>query len=310
MPYRLKAALCFTVLILLCILGIESPALAQQEEEDDLLLFLPAILSGKTSKDNDLDGFSKRQGDCNDRDATIHPKAIEICGDGIDQDCNGSDLSCRDVDNDGDGYTENQGDCNDAIASIYPGATEICDDGIDQDCNGKDRACVKYLNVPFEPNHGGTCVCSSFTMVLNYYNPNVTFAQVYDIFGLPPLSSALWKQFEIWVEDDLNMEMEYYDHGTIEDVIRCLEQGYPVVVQQFCTESDRTGHDRVVVGYEIQSRTFILNDPGLGQDYRMTFILFDDLWNFNDYGSTRNLYLIIPKGSLNPLFYKKPYKWY
>jgi len=94
MPYRLKAALCFTVLILLCILGIESPALAQQEEEDDLLLFLPAILSGKTSKDNDLDGFSKRQGDCNDMNATIHPGAIEICDDGIDQDCNGSDLPC------------------------------------------------------------------------------------------------------------------------------------------------------------------------------------------------------------------------
>ena len=44
---------------------------------------------------------------------TIYPGAEEICDDGIDQDCNGSDLSCDDVDNDSDGFTDAQGDCND-----------------------------------------------------------------------------------------------------------------------------------------------------------------------------------------------------
>ncbi len=88
--------------------------------------------------DNDGDGYTEAQGDCNDNDATIYPEAEEICDDGIDQDCNGSDLSCDDIDNDGDGFTEAQGDCNDNDATIYPGAEEICDDGIDQDCNGVD----------------------------------------------------------------------------------------------------------------------------------------------------------------------------
>ncbi len=96
--------------------------------------------------DADGDGFTKNDGDCNDNDASIHPGADEICGDSIDQDCNGSDLECvpnpNDVDNDGDGFSENEGDCNDDNVSIHPGADEICGDGIDQDCNGSDLECV------------------------------------------------------------------------------------------------------------------------------------------------------------------------
>ena len=44
--------------------------------------------------DNDGDGDSTCQGDCDETDPTIYLYAPEICGDGIDQDCNGSDLTC------------------------------------------------------------------------------------------------------------------------------------------------------------------------------------------------------------------------
>lgn len=44
--------------------------------------------------DEDGDGHSVSGGDCDDEDATVFPGAIEICGDGIDQDCSGADQAC------------------------------------------------------------------------------------------------------------------------------------------------------------------------------------------------------------------------
>ena len=73
--------------------------------------------------------------DCDDADPAF--PAEEIPYDGVDQDCDGSDLA----DIDGDGYPGRAGggnDCDDEEASIHPGAAEVPRDGIDQNCDGVD----------------------------------------------------------------------------------------------------------------------------------------------------------------------------
>jgi hypothetical protein len=43
--------------------------------------------------DADADG-SRADVDCADSDASVHPGAVEVCGDGVDQDCSGADEVC------------------------------------------------------------------------------------------------------------------------------------------------------------------------------------------------------------------------
>lgn len=132
--------------------------------------------------DLDGDGFYDNQGvlpydtstipllDCDDTNADINPDATDVMNDGIDQDCNGEDLTelctedcstagdgvcddggsdsagdtcdlgtdCSDcgsrIDGDSDGFDDGQ-DCDDIDPNINPLAEDICN-GIDEDCDG------------------------------------------------------------------------------------------------------------------------------------------------------------------------------
>jgi len=119
------------------------------------------------SYDLDGDGYSICE-DCfelgGDSEPLMNPGALEVCGDGVDNDCDGG---VDDVDADGDGFitdlcsggndcddsdaqvhpqADGDGDgfgactdCDDTEPTVFPGATEVCDDGLDQSCTGADR---------------------------------------------------------------------------------------------------------------------------------------------------------------------------
>ena len=90
--------------------------------------------------DADDDGYERPScggTDCDDDDPWVNPAAIEIPYDGVDNDCDGADMS--DVDGDGFDWDGVGGtDCDDGDASIHSDAVEIPYDGVDNDCDGAD----------------------------------------------------------------------------------------------------------------------------------------------------------------------------
>jgi len=88
-----------------------------------------------TSVDQDGDGFTTEEGDCDDASANANPDAFDILGDEIDLNCDGVDG----IDADGDGVPsiESGGDdCDDTAADVYPAAEDTWYDGIDSNCDG------------------------------------------------------------------------------------------------------------------------------------------------------------------------------
>ena len=98
--------------------------------------------------------------DCNDSNPAIKPSAVELTGDGVDQNCDGRENCFADRDSDtyrsanlldiidsadadcadsGEALSTMAGnDCQDEIFAINPGATEIPGDSVDQDCSGSE----------------------------------------------------------------------------------------------------------------------------------------------------------------------------
>jgi len=101
--------------------------------------------------DADGDGV-RRPADCDDTRANVHPGAIDVPENGIDEDCSGADAAKSDRDGDG---TPAPQDCDDTNPAIRPTTAERIGNDVDENCDGRVE--------PFPPLTGS--VVGSWTQV-------------------------------------------------------------------------------------------------------------------------------------------------
>jgi hypothetical protein len=97
--------------------------------------------------------------DCNDQNPLVHPGAVEVCGDGVDQDCSGGDLAC-------------EGDEHAALSySDYPAACIGCHPGAAADMQQSTH--YQWLGEAPEMVNGAGLPQGKLTNALNSYCINI-----------------------------------------------------------------------------------------------------------------------------------------
>lgn len=98
-------------------------------------------------KDQDGDGFTPNQGDCDDTNAEVNPNAVEVCDDNIDNNCDNVIVDEEDLDSAGttvDGLT-----CEiDPDANVTPGSSGI---GCSLNVNSQNTAHLSFLLLAVAP---------------------------------------------------------------------------------------------------------------------------------------------------------------
>lgn len=186
--------------------------------------------------DGDLDGFYAGQ-DCDDTRDDIHPGALDIPYNGIDENCAGGDL----VDVDGDTHnavTVGGDDCDDVDPAVHPGVPEVVGNSKDDDC---DVSTPDSLGTDVDQDgntvEGGDCDDGDDT--------------VYQ--GAPELCDGLDNDCDLAVDDNIEAVSWYPDgdgdgHGdkNAEPVEACEAPAQHVVSNDDCDDSLDTIHPGIM----------------------------------------------------------------
>jgi hypothetical protein len=148
--------------------------------------------TGKVTECKKPAGYVADGGDCNDNNANVNPAKLEICGNQIDDNCDGltDDPTASDAkpiypDNDGDsfggtttlgkactapsGAVFDKSDCDDTNNAIHPGAADMPDaNSIDANCDGidGDLASAIFVSVSGQDTNSGLGVIDNGTLTV------------------------------------------------------------------------------------------------------------------------------------------------
>ncbi|MBT3219421.1 MAG: hypothetical protein HN348_10045 [Proteobacteria bacterium] len=228
-------------------------------------------------------------GDCDEADVAINPGADEVCGDGVDNDCDGliDDASAVDAltwhqDADGDGYGSTDvsaqivgctgyvgmivigGDCDDGDETIFPGADEWCGGG-DEDCDGIENeddavdAPLRYIDGDHDNYGNDTEAIPSCEPLAGRIDQGGDCADsIYEIH--PDIDDVCANQ----LDDDCNGLVDDFCVAALGDVAQVAvlgDTGGACFGGTIATLDNAAGEQRLLVGSPCGGETHIIDAP-------------------------------------------------
>ena len=177
------------------------------------------IIKDQTSPDDDSDGdgYTLNQGDCNDSDATIYPGTTEICGDGVDQDCNGSDLTANEQNEDPQVNIKANG----SDGRINITSTDNLSLTIELSPEGFSGVNADWWLVAATPfglfHYQPVSGLWASDLIYSYQGPLFSLGEfeVLNISGLPAGSYTIYFGIDMLMNGSLDMGQAYYDSVTV-----------------------------------------------------------------------------------------------
>lgn len=159
----------------------------------------------------------------------------------------------------------------------------------------------KILDVPFIAQEAYFCGPTTLAEVFQYYGQAISPDEVAPKLFIPEREGSL--QLEMISATRQFGFLPYTDKGNMQNIVRLIDDGIPVIVfQNLAISWFPMWHYAVVTGYDLDTQEFILHS-GVTREHRMPYRLFERTWQRGGYW----MLAALPPGSasqeLDPFIY-------
>lgn len=127
-----------------------------------------------------------------------------------------------------------------------------------------------------------TCGPASLKMIFDHLGIHYSREEMMEKCGVQPYPYGTETKDILDAIKQEGLVFREFNNGAIEDILRCLESGYPPLVNYYNPIS-KIGHYAVINGYHAVKNLLYFADPANGKDFTLSYAEFEALWHNSDH---------------------------